>query len=177
MNDNWIIRNMFQCPEKDFSPYSTALIFRCNNQIIDFISFQSSTSNKDYIIMYPFLNPLSYSNLQHLSLFQYNPLPSNICCPTKLQSRRRFLWATKNQRICFAFTYFVALADPIFFTDPSFTIFPSTASTVVGLTSGKNPQISDLDIGNTLFSTVCSILSVFFSFFPFTVENLASSSL
>ena len=70
------------------------------------------------------------------------------------------------------FTYFVARADPIFFTDPSFTIFPSTASTVVGLTSGKNPQISDLDIGNTLFSTVCSILSVFFSFFRLLWKTL-----
>ncbi len=41
---------------------------------------------------------------------------------------------------CAAFTYFVARACPIFVISPDLVIFPRTASTVVGLTSGRNNQ-------------------------------------
>lgn len=45
--------------------------------------------------------------------------------------------------------------------EPLFTIAPSTASTVVGLTSGRILQISALERGVRLFSTVASTRAFF----------------
>ena len=55
--------------------------------------------------------------------------------------------------------YLVARPFPIVVIIPLFTIFPKTASTVVGLISGKNLQISALEIGNKEFkknSQICA---------------------
>ncbi len=49
---------------------------------------------------------------------------------------------------------------------PDLTIFPKTASTVVGLTSGSMSQISALEIGVRLFRTVASIRAVLETFLP-----------
>ena len=59
----------------------------------------------------------------------------------------------------------MAFADPIRFIVPFFTIAPTTASTVVGLTSGSILQMSDLESGVRLFNTVASIRAVFVIFF------------
>ena len=60
---------------------------------------------------------------------------------------------------------------------PFFTIEPSTASTVVGLTSGSNLHISALDSGVKLFNTVASILAVFVIFLLLITAKRLSSSL
>ena len=60
---------------------------------------------------------------------------------------------------------------------PPRTIAPRTASTVVGLTSGRIEQISDLDSGVNEFNTVASMRFFFDTFSAATDANLLSSSL
>lgn len=79
--------------------------------------------------------------------------------------------------IIYIFTYLAALDAPIRFISPFFTIAPSTASTVVGLTSGRILQISALEIGVRLLSTVASTRAFFVIFLPFTTANRLSNSL
>ena len=57
--------------------------------------------------------------------------------------------------------YLVFLPLPIIIIEPSLTIEPKTASTVVALTSGNFLQISAFDIGVKLFNIVASILAFF----------------
>jgi hypothetical protein len=59
-----------------------------------------------------------------------------------------------------------ALDDPIRFIEPLFTIAPRTASTVVGLASGRILHISALESGVKLFKTVASTRAFFVIFFP-----------
>ena len=61
--------------------------------------------------------------------------------------------------MCFyALIYLVALEEPIFQTELVFTIAPGTASTVVGLTSGRFLLISALESGARLLRTAASTL-------------------
>ena len=73
--------------------------------------------------------------------------------------------------------YLVARPDPIRFTEPVLTMAPRTASTVVGLTSGRILQISALESGVRLFRTVASTRAFFVIFLPCTTANRLSSSL
>ena len=83
----------------------------------------------------------------------------------------------RDRRAFYALTYRVILDWPIFLICPDRTILLSTASTVVGLTSGNMAQISALEIGTRLFSTVASILADFMIFLPWTTAKRLSSSL
>lgn len=71
----------------------------------------------------------------------------------------------------FVFIYRVLRPEPIRFILPSLVMLPKTASTVVGLTSGKILHISDLEIGVRLFSTVASIRCFFVIRLPFTTAK------
>ena len=73
--------------------------------------------------------------------------------------------------------YRVALPAPMRFTLPVFTIAPKTASTVVGLTSGRILHISALERGVRLFKIVASTRAFFVIFLPCTTANPLSSSL
>ena len=57
----------------------------------------------------------------------------------------------------YALMYFVPRPPPRRRMMPPRTIAPRTASTVVGLTSGRIEQISDLDSGVNEFNTVASM--------------------
>ena len=63
--------------------------------------------------------------------------------------------------VSYALIYRVARPAPIRFTEPVLTITPRTASTVVGLTSGRILQMSALDSGVRLFRTVASTRAFF----------------
>ena len=76
------------------------------------------------------------------------------------------IFLRSNISTYFALIYLDDRDEPILFTVPFFTIAPSTASTVVGLTSGRILQISDLESGVKLFRTVASIRAFFVIFFP-----------
>lgn len=65
-----------------------------------------------------------------------------------------------------AIIYRAALDEPIRFIVPLFTMAPRTASTVVGLTSGRSLQISALESGVRLFNIVASMRAFFVIFFP-----------
>ena len=60
---------------------------------------------------------------------------------------------------------------PIIIIDPSLTIEPKTASTVVALTSGNILHISAFDIGVKLFNIVASILAFFVILLLFTTQT------
>lgn len=66
---------------------------------------------------------------------------------------------------------------PILITLFALTSLDKTNSTVVGETSGKILQISDFEMGKTLFNTVASILDCLLTFPLLTVANLLSNSL
>ena len=80
--------------------------------------------------------------------------------------RHAFSMPRFSFNVNYALMYLVIFDWPIFLICPSFTILLSTASTVVGLTSGNIPQISAFEIGTKLFRTVASILAVFVIFLP-----------
>ena len=61
----------------------------------------------------------------------------------------------------FTFLYLAFLPLPTSSIFLSLTIVPKTASTVVGLTSGKMSQISDLEIAVKLFNIVASTLAFY----------------
>lgn len=67
--------------------------------------------------------------------------------------------------------YRVLRPEPIRIILPSLVILPKTASTVVGLTSGKILHISDLEIGVRLFNTVAPIRCFFVMRLPFTTAK------
>ena len=66
----------------------------------------------------------------------------------------------------YAFKYLADRDAPIRFTAPLFTIAPRTASTVVGLTSGRILHISALESGVRLFNITASIRALFVILFP-----------
>ena len=109
--------------------------------------------------------------LDALILIAKGPLPQathiNIYC----------LSAEKHCYSHYALIYLVVRPAPIRFTEPVLTIAPRTASTVVGLTSGRVLQISALDSGVRLFRTVASTRAFFVIFLPCTTANRLSSSL
>ena len=97
--------------------------------------------------------------------------------------RGRLDWLAAEDVFCFwrrlslrtvvnyALIYRVARPAPIRFTEPVRIIAPRTASTVVGLTSGRILQISALDSGVRLFRTVASTRAFFVILLPCTTAN------
>lgn len=70
-----------------------------------------------------------------------------------------------HSNLYYTLIYRVALDEPIRFIVPLFTIAPRTASTVVGLTSGRILHISALESSVRLFKIAASTQAFFVIFF------------
>ena len=83
----------------------------------------------------------------------------------------------KRHSYIYALIYFVPRPPPSRRMRPPRTIAPRTASTVVGLTSGRIEHTSDLDSGVNEFNTVASMRFFFHTYSAATHANRVSSTL